>query len=451
MSEIRDPIYGFIKPTEIELKIINTHIFQRLRRIKQLAMAYLVYPGANHTRFEHSIGVSHIASLMSEKLFEEKKENEEKIRIIRLAALLHDIGHGPFSHVSEELLNKYSTTNSQSKEKIHELITQNLINSDEELKKLLSEDDRQKIIGLLNGNQIEFSLMKNIISGPIDADKLDYLLRDSYFCGVKYGVFDLHRLLNTLTFYNEDSDKYIAVNYDGINSLEQFVLAKYYMTTQVYCHKVRLVADAMIIRGLELGIEKDEIEFLKKIYNYEDNDEYLKEYINYFDERVVYKIVFSNKKSYAKEIFKRLYDRKLYKRIFSEKLKNIYIRNEKFKEKLINITSKENEKLRKKIEKQISALLKCKKEYVIVNCFTIKSVREMSRNSEGKIIIIDRTGNKKNFEEESTVFSSIDESMKDVYFEVYAPVEYVDQKNEREEIKKFQKEILEILQEKKGG
>ncbi|RKY83752.1 HD domain-containing protein, partial [candidate division KSB1 bacterium] len=268
MGEIRDPIYGFITPNETEFKIINTKIFQRLRRIKQLAMAYLVYPGANHTRFDHSVGVYHLASLMADKLLP-SKQNEERRRIVRLAALLHDIGHGPFSHVSEDILNKFSdSTSNTSKEKIHEEITAKLIDNNEELKKLISPEDRKSIIGLLNGKNVDITLMKDIVSGPLDADKMDYLLRDSYFCGVKYGVFDLDRMLNTIYFYKENDDKHIAIKYDGINSLEQFVLAKYYMTIQVYRHKVRTLTDSMIIRGLELGMEKDEIDFLNKLYRY---------------------------------------------------------------------------------------------------------------------------------------------------------------------------------------
>ncbi len=106
MNEIRDPVHGFITPSDTELKIINSTLFQRLRRIKQLAMAYLVYPGANHTRFDHSLGVYHIASSMAKKLLSKKDEQER--RIVRLAALLHDVGHGPFSHVSEDILDKYS-------------------------------------------------------------------------------------------------------------------------------------------------------------------------------------------------------------------------------------------------------------------------------------------------------------------------------------------------------
>jgi len=109
MSEIRDPIYGFIYPNDIELSIINSSIFQRLRRIKQLAMAYLVYPGANHTRFKHSLGVFHIASSMAKKM-----RNPDRERLVRFASLLHDVGHGPFSHVSEEILERFPLMRSLS-------------------------------------------------------------------------------------------------------------------------------------------------------------------------------------------------------------------------------------------------------------------------------------------------------------------------------------------------
>lgn len=453
MSEIRDPIYGFITPSETELKIINTPLFQRLRRIKQLAMAYLVYPGANHTRFDHSLGVYHIASLMAQKLLPGNKDNEEKRKIVRLAALLHDIGHGPFSHVSEDILDRYSVTQ-LPREKIHEKITVRLIDSNEELGRLISEEDRKKITGLLTGKRTDISLMRDIVSGPLDADKMDYLLRDSHFCGVKYGIFDLDRMLNTLTSYcdKDTQDRHMAVEYDGINSLEQFVLAKYYMTTQVYRHKVRTVSDSMIVRALELGIDKDNIDFLNRLYRYKDSQVYIDNYLKYSDDRVINELLFSGKTGFAQEIFARLYQRRLFKRVFSERLKDMQISNEKLKDKLINITSKENKELRKELEKKASdfKFLKCKEEHVIVNCFTIKSVREMSRDSEGEIIIVDRDESLKRFEKESTVFDSIDESLKDVNFEIYAPIEYDDQIDKNRKLTKMKDEIGRILQTMEG-
>jgi HD superfamily phosphohydrolase len=445
MNEIRDPIYGFIKPSDTELKIINTLLLQRLRRIKQLAMASLVYPGATHTRFDHSLGVYHIASLMADILLPDEGDRERR-DIVRFSALLHDIGHGPFSHVSEAVLNKY--VKSDNEEKVHEQITQRLIESDGELKIILSPSQIKMIIGLLNGRKVDYSIMKEIVSGPLDADKMDYLLRDSYFCGVKYGIFDLHRLINTLESYSEGIDKHIAIKYDGLNSLEQFVLAKYYMTQQVYRHKVRILSDSMIVRGLELGIEKDDIPFLRDLFNFREDADYLTNYLRFSDDKILNDILFLNKRGYAFEIFNRLYQRRLFKRIFSEKLNKITPLATLVRDRLISINK--NEKLRKQIEEKVSQLdiLKCDPNYVIVNSLTFKSVNEMSRgDNEGKLIIKTKDDSPAEFQEESMVFNSINESLNEVYLEVYAPAEFETVLEKDNKMKEFRDEILRLLKE----
>ena len=161
MSEsrnIRDAVFGFIDVDETESNIVSTPIFQRLRRIRQLALANLVYPGALHTRFEHSLGVCYIAGLLATRLgFEENDK-----RRIRLAALLHDIGHGPFSHISEEILEIYSDRrqfpdSSNETEKIHEHITADVIKNDTELNRHIAESERDIIIKILGpGYEILF-------------------------------------------------------------------------------------------------------------------------------------------------------------------------------------------------------------------------------------------------------------------------------------------------------
>lgn len=451
MNEIRDAIYGFITPNDTEMKIINTPVFQRLRRIRQLAMAYLVYPGANHTRFEHSLGVYHVAHLIADKLLP-GKDNDERRRIVRLAALLHDIGHGPFSHTSEDLLNKFAGNSGNPKDvnKIHELITARLIENDKGLAAALPRSqDKENVIGLLQGTKPDLTLMKNIVSGPLDADKMDYLLRDSHFCGVKYGVFDLDRVINTIDAYEDKHDRYISIKNDGINSLEQFVLAKYYMTTQVYFHKVRRVSDAMIVRGIELGIERDELKFLKSLFCYEDNDEYLSRYITYWDDRLVAEIM-DIKSKYASDYFDRLYHRRLFKKVFSMKLDELNIPNKLMQDKILEINSKDNASLKEKLEQEISGirLLECEKEYVIFNCVSIKSVKEMSRDSEGSIVVQNENDKLSSFEQESTVFRAIDDSLKDVFVEVYAPLEYTDHKDKQNKLNLFREEITKILEEK---
>jgi hypothetical protein len=171
-KEIRDVIHGFILRSETEESLIDSRVFQRLRGIKQLALANLVYPGALHTRFDHSIGVMHIAGRMARQL----KLSDEDRRIIRMATLLHDIGHGPFSHVSEELLDKYYEKEKfkpDEKEEIHEAITCKILEQNKEIDRYISDKEKEMVIDLISGDQHE-SIIKNIVTGPIDADKQDY-------------------------------------------------------------------------------------------------------------------------------------------------------------------------------------------------------------------------------------------------------------------------------------
>jgi HD superfamily phosphohydrolase len=154
------------------------------------------------------------------------------------------------------------------------------------------------------------------VSGPLDVDKQDYLLRDSYFCGVKYGVFDLERLVNSLTVHQDEEDKFLAISSDGVHVLEQFVLAKYYMSTQVYRHRIRLITDEMIGRAIGLGIDVDRIGWLKQLYSYDGSADYIREYMEWNDERLTTKILEESPETYACSIFQRLRDRRLLKCIF---------------------------------------------------------------------------------------------------------------------------------------
>ncbi len=316
----------------------------------------------------------------------------------------------------------------------------------EELARLLSEEERNRIIGVLSGQRIDLTLFKNIVSGPLDADKMDYLLRDSYFCGVKYGVFDLDRILNTLTPVSDNSDQFAGLKSDGINALEQYVLAKYFLTTQVYRHKIRTVTDAMIIRGIELGIEEDGIGFLKNLYTFSEDNYDLGNYIDYWDDKVIQQLVYSRGNGYANTIFRKLHYRDLFKRVFSQRFSEMKMK-ENIKAKLLDITKKQNRDLRKQIEKEIAGLpeIGTESKYVIVNLFKIKSVKEMSKGSEGEVIIVDKNSDKQTFNERSTVFQSIDEQMKDVYFEVYAPISFSDDRQKYVVLDSLKSDILEIM------
>jgi hypothetical protein len=221
--EIRDVIHGLIERSSLEVKIINTPVFQRLRRIRQLALAHLVYPGAHHTRFEHCLGTMHVTGRIAEKLQEEGNLSDADVTNIRLAALLHDVGHGPFSHVSEYLLEKYWDSENidlgQEKEKIHEIVTREIIMKDADLKSLIPNEQREKVVALLNkADMKDFS--HDIVSGPLDADKLDYLLRDNYHTGVKYGLYDLDKIIESLRVIRFGPDEsYLGINEEGIYAL----------------------------------------------------------------------------------------------------------------------------------------------------------------------------------------------------------------------------------------
>ena len=234
--EFRDPIHGLIRLTDQELAIVNTQAFQRLRRIRQLAMADLVYPGALHTRFEHSLGTLHVADKISTHSDIIEHMSCEDRRLVRLAALLHDIGHGPFSHVSEYLLERYYDTSKvgepSSREKIHELITADIIKKLPEIAEVLDNDDREKILEILREGR-KRNYLRDIVSSSLDADKMDYLLRDAYFTGVKYGLFDLDKIIDSCRVLQTGAESYLVIDEGGLFAVEQLVVAKYHMTQQV--------------------------------------------------------------------------------------------------------------------------------------------------------------------------------------------------------------------------
>jgi len=266
LYEIRDPIYGFVPFNDWERQIINHPIFQRLRRIRQLAFTDMVYPGAMHARFEHSIGVMHLATLMYDAIVGDEK-NEDILKenlsydpaglsrdrqLIRLAALLHDIGHAPFSHASEEVMPANEKTKKHYKHEDYssEIITAQMKDVIEKhpINKTNYKITAEEVAALLEGNVsiLEGKVFwKVIISSQLDADRGDYLLRDSYHIGVKYGVYDYSRLLNTLTLGidPETGEVILGVHEGGWHVAEALVIARYQMFTQVYFHKARRAYD----------------------------------------------------------------------------------------------------------------------------------------------------------------------------------------------------------------
>ena len=198
------------------------------------------------------------------------------------------------------------------------MITEDIILYNSDIRDCIGKSECVKVAELLSKGYKDPAL-KSIISGPMDADKQDYLLRDSHYCGVKYGVFDLHQLLNELKTIDDPSEnkKLLMISEKGVFALEQFVLAKYYITTQVYRHKIRLITDQMMVRAINLGIEKDNIEELFTLYNFNGTEQFINNYIQWDDARFL--LYFTDKRFLRKkctELIKGLIERRLFKRIF---------------------------------------------------------------------------------------------------------------------------------------
>lgn len=430
---IRDPIHGFVAVEGRELDVLDTPLFQRLRRIRQLAMAHLVYPGAIHTRFDHTLGVLHIAGRLCKHL----SVDSHHTKIIRLAALLHDIGHGPFSHVSESILTQISgealAKKAGKKEKIHELITQQIILQSDDLTHAMSGKDREEVINLLRVG-LDQRLYRDIISGPLDADKQDYLLRDSYFCGVSYGVYDIDQLHNTLTKADDGDEEVMVVTGAGVHSLEQFVLAKYYLTTQVYRHKVRLISDNMLVRCILLGVEQDKLPFLESLFRFPldeaDRPAYLKNYLRWDDQRLSNELLKDeHENTQSGQMFRRLIDRRLFKRVIDLKTRELEgplpsLVSQRFPEKQTMLEAETAQKLSELTKTEIPP------SQVILHLYKIDSVRTQARNDEAGILIKRSTGIVR-LEDESVLFQSINESMRDENLDCYAPLPGCDEKMRR--------------------
>ncbi|MCS7144721.1 MAG: HD domain-containing protein [Archaeoglobaceae archaeon] len=224
---IQDPVHGLIKLEDWQISIIDTPQFQRLRRIKQLGFANLVYPGANHTRFEHSLGTMHLAGILAKKL----DLGEEVIA----SALLHDISHPPFSHSGEGILKAYG--------KEHENIEFAIRG---ELKDVLEDlgFNLRRISELVSGKK------ESIVSGDIDVDRMDYLVRDSHYTGVAYGIFDISRLIDKIKFIDR-----LIVEEGGIKAAESLLISRFMMYPAVYFHHVCRIASKMFERAMERVLE----------------------------------------------------------------------------------------------------------------------------------------------------------------------------------------------------
>ena len=244
MTEIiRDPLWNNIRVDALSMRLVDTRVFQRLRYVRQLGLAYLVYPGATHSRFEHALGAYHLArstiALMAERC-EMGEVPEEECAVVRAAALLHDVGHYPFSHALEEIGALH-----------HEEVARPLIEDGEiadVLRAGIAPDAPARVLALIRGESA--SPLQGLISGSLDLDKIEYLKRDALMCGVPYGEIDVDRLTNSLVLVAdpESGRRTVGILEKGLSALESLLFAKYQMYRNVYWHHAVRSATAMYKR-----------------------------------------------------------------------------------------------------------------------------------------------------------------------------------------------------------
>jgi len=249
MEILRDPLWNNIRLDPLALALLETPVMQRLRYVRQLGLAFLVYPGATHSRFEHALGAWHLAG-MALRLLDERGAlggvSAREQQIMRAAALLHDVGHYPFSHALEEI----GVTDHE--EVARPLITDGPIGAC--LRAHLGEQAPDDVFALITGRSP--SPLQGLISGSIDLDKIEYLKRDAVMCGVPYGEIDVDRLLNSLVLVTlPDQGAAIGVHEKGLSALESLLFAKYQMYRNVYWHHAVRSATAMYKRLVAVAID----------------------------------------------------------------------------------------------------------------------------------------------------------------------------------------------------
>ncbi|MHB8102251.1 MAG: HD domain-containing protein [Methanosarcina sp.] len=280
MKVVLDPVHGYIELDDFAQELLATPQMQRLRRVRQLGYSNLVYPGANHTRFEHSLGTMHLASMLTKNL--DSIEGDKKTEI-KAASLLHDIGHGPFSHVTENIIDKYTRRRH------------------EDIKEVLGKGEISEVLkkyGISPGNLAKHvkgeTSVAQIISSEIDVDKMDYLVRDAHYTGVAFGVVDYNRLINQMDFYEDR----LVVERGGLKAAESLLVSRFWMNTSVYYHHVTRISESMCSKAVECMIENQELD-PSRLRQMDDID---------------LVAAMRNATGYAGELSRRLDTRRLYKR-----------------------------------------------------------------------------------------------------------------------------------------
>ncbi len=380
---IHDAIHGSIKFEDVTLRLLETPEMQRLSGIKQLGLGYLVFPGANHTRLEHSIGVGYVAGRMGEVLGLPKEE----IDLLKAAGMLHDLGHSPFSHTLEYLL--YEKTKLDHMEITTKIIEGKIdllegleIEGRERIHEILADYglDTKQICKMILGKTKEITLedfekkreyfgddknyLINMISGSLDADQLDYLLRDAHYTGVAHGAIDFPRILHTLKIKNGE----LMVDKKGVPALEGMLVARALMYSAVYFHKTNRIGELMLSRA----VEEIEMDNWIEIYRFNDSE--------------LISLLLSQG-GYPREIALRLKYRRLFKKAMVktfDELEEDY--GESYRDTLLNLCDL---KERRKVEREIAESAGIENEYVLIDIPSRNVILSEPRLTKTNVKIVD--------------------------------------------------------------
>ncbi|HJH28587.1 MAG TPA: HD domain-containing protein [Methanosarcinaceae archaeon] len=374
MKVIRDPVHGYIELDKLALSLIDTPSMQRLRRINQLGLSNLVYPGANHTRFEHSIGVMHLATVLTSQI--DSVPTNEKNEL-RAAALLHDIGHGPLSHVTEGIINRYTR---RKHDDVKDIINRG------EISEILQEHDLSttNIAKHIKGE----TAIGQILSSEIDVDRMDYLVRDAHYTGVAFGLVDHVRLIHEMQFYENK----LVVTPGGLKAAESLLVSRFLMHPSVYYHHVSRIAETMCIRAIEFLIKNKALDPFELS---DMNDARLFETMR-------------KDEGYAGELAQRLDERRLYKRA-------LYVGFDSVGENVLRHRGNEE-----RVESEIAETVGIDPENVLIDIPKAPDIAEMKAliKTDGKMLRLD---------EASHIVATLERAHKDNWkMGVYTPKEHRD-------------------------
>ncbi len=388
MKVIRDPIHDHIELDELALSLIDTPVVQRLRRIRQLGFSNLVYPGANHTRFEHSLGVYHLTRMLIDQV--EKHRQKELLS----AALLHDVGHGPFSHATENLIQRYTK---RKHDDVEAILRKGSVSD-------VLRDDSISISAVASHIRGETSIGQ-IINSEIDVDKMDYLVRDAHYTGVAFGLVDHIRLIHEISF----KENRLVLNTGGLQAAESLLVSRFLMHPTVYFHHVSRISESMCTHAAQHLIENEGLS-PASLHRMDDAELMMK---------------MKTSKGYAADIAERLDERRLFKRA-------LYVGFESLDSDALRFRKSMN-----RVENEIAETASVEPGYVIVDIPEEPHLIEM----RAQVLI---NGRMTPLDKASSLVAALEKAQTDNWrLGVFTPPEY------REKVGKIARDFFEVKKDTK--